>query len=65
MLAPAYPPCFPDAASYEQWRVHAKRVWNVQSTPCDDCTEAYRAQMERAGRCDPVSVQERFLVAGR
>lgn len=62
MLSPAFPPCFPDAASYELWAQDARRVRNESAVPCDDCTHAYREAMQRDGRCDPRATRERFRV---
>jgi hypothetical protein len=64
MLAPAYPPCFPDAATYTSWVRLAKRG-NEAASPCDDCARAYREAMTREGRCHPVTVRARFKVVGR
>lgn len=62
MLAPAFPPCFPDAASYAAWVKAARRVHAETVSPCNDCTHAYREAMQREGRCDPQTTREQFKV---
>jgi hypothetical protein len=48
------PRCFETKAKFQAWKdsAHHKDLESEPATICDDCTPAYRAEMNAAGRCE-------------
>lgn len=55
-----FPVCFDSEAEYLAWRKCALMA-NEVTTICADCTPAYRAAMEAAGRCFPEAAATQFV----